>query len=557
MHTVMFNLNQQHDPFLRLGVLGLYAACSHVRDPRRSPLYPRVPDEDHLKWEIDEDAGTITLHYTGVEVLEQFSDAIWGDFQQGFAVPPGFSDDLEDLRIYATALCHTGLTTMFIDGHHQSRKRAVQVRTDDLEQFKKGNPDIKLALEVGTASKAKKVLPGEDPEILTVKTRPYTIREQGKPRKKVDFDGKKRKKDEVRQDGEELNGFFPFPANAFHPACGIWNDYTARMGQTDLFLLSFSNLAYVFARGAYLVGVGLDLPTFKAFADAHKLYREGDTNCVYMMQCAPQVVAGILAKTLELPPNRTYPYQFLVRKGKGATIHQGNLHYTKRAGDLAAILWQGGQEPAGISKTDANKIVWRMKKAVLVAYNQEKVKTVYSQVWDNMVSGKPWYAGFSVLANRKQEDGQIGPLLACLSSQLEVEMEREIGEAIRMMQYCMVKQKVAKGWDKRDAWNKALEFMVKVNLRSVTNRTTLDAALTRIMIESGYGFTREQSDFIQSHDPQHMASLLIMALYERRKKADAVVPGAVPSDEEAAPEVAEDNEIDSMSELTANAAKDL
>lgn len=52
MKTETFHLTDETNPTFRLGILGLRLACLHARNG----LFPSIPPEEELMWEIGQDS---------------------------------------------------------------------------------------------------------------------------------------------------------------------------------------------------------------------------------------------------------------------------------------------------------------------------------------------------------------------------------------------------------------------------------------------------------------------------------------------------------------------
>lgn len=574
MKEMTFSLAVECDPAFRVAIHGLRLACLHGR----SKLYPGIPGPQELTWDIAGD--TITIRYSDKEVLSRFMDAVWGECPKGYIVPPGYTSDENSIGIYRTVQAHSGLTRHFRSSNTKGQAiipQRVYALNKDCTPFAESLfKDIRLSYSVGTLlARAGKGDEGDKTvswHVIPLVTRNaiQVVKEAKKTEGAEDAGGAEDATVEtpvqVDEDAVEITVMVkdkpktltlkmiprkPLTPQsnptALHAGYGIWNNENASLSPERVFLLSFAGLAHAHVglrsdAGYGGLSLGLDADSFEEFDRWFSLCVEVSQRA-FLVQFAgsdPEVAASLLAASLRLPVDRAYPVVYSL-PNQGAVSTYFTFSPDKKY--LAEVFDKAGMHPL-----DREGFLKVLEDAPILRRGAQTV-SAYDLVMENRGFGVPWYKGFHALSewDIRFKDAfpgtfwKIQRMLAVLEALIpnegkELEMEQQIRRKMNWLVYRIKKGYMEGNVDPDRAAKLAFDFVVKSNLKGVSTRRTLLAALNRIVEKAGGfpGFTEEEMACLEGMSPLLARDTLIVGAYMTKYAipgTKAEDPGAVATED--------------------------
>jgi hypothetical protein len=186
-------------------------------------------------------------------------------------------------------------------------------------------------------------------------------------------------------------------------------------------------------------------------------------------------------------------------------------------------------EQAGLEPLDAKMLLRDMVKTPLFRIGSREI-SLYDQIYENVVSGRPWFYGLHKISSRERMyksdpgsqkrcywDGvRLRKVLTKINNLMEEEgsMEQQIRRKMSYLVY-----RIKKGYERQKtapdrAEQLALDFVVKSNLKTIATRLTLLGAINRIVTKSGgMGFTEDEMGYLEGMPPLLAKETLIVGAY--------------------------------------------
>jgi len=312
-----------------------------------------------------------------------------------------------------------------------------------------------------------------------------------------------------------------------------YNQGATGFQKRELFLLSFMGFAFVHvtykSNGRGVASLGLDTASFDDFDRHFDRYRATlrQGTILGTLETSHRTSLVLLASQLSLP-HQTY-LCYVADNHIKQDVSTLLFDYTGVESHLGKALLASSLHPC--DKAERMKVL----KSAPLTLRGSKVWTVFDAVEENLRYGRVWYVGLSALADLKRLKGKAvfygnpGEFLHDLAHTLETEgivkmskediaMEQQIRRRMRGM--------VVSIFQNKQSWDKALEIVVKLNLKRAVNRETLMRALRTIMEKSSRSFTESEMAYIESLSPTLARETLIIGAMMTKDKEPEPIPGA-------------------------------
>jgi len=540
-----YDLTTCSDPLVRLGIHGLWRVLHYAGVEEYAHLYPKLVQSPNLSW---------TLTDTGIEInaktpedLAVILKSMIGDMPQGIVVPPGYPTHSDvGTEFYLTGATHTAITGFLFPNSKSGRTKSLggflkikegKVHPDDVGGLTvkknavsvmdlmcklKGINPSNLIQKVSGALRANGKSPIEQ-KVTTHCSDPVLG-------KSVLF---KSLADQMVGTLVQANkGDVTRPISTsgpFHPLCGRWENKSIRMPFTDAFAVYFSAFGYVYTECTDgFIGVGMDFPTFKEADKYHRIHigdfqgkiKEGFLSRV---NGASHIAAFVLLTHLECPTNRTYP--IVSMNGKYQTAW--DFHFKGGAGEGLYGKFQAALD-AGMEYEDAQRTLLILRLLPLESYG-DKSRSVYDQVYQNLSYGMDWHHNLSKVAFLKRKtrgEWHKGlfidetKVLQALVTIMQNDNEKLILDAGQRLFLSAAREYDKQGY-REGKYDRAREFMVKVNLARAIGKGSLLEALWRVQMFAKCPLSTDVMDAIHDmsdSNPRGLKNLLILGAYSYTPK---------------------------------------
>lgn len=482
-----FSLAEEHDPILRLGILGLYRVLELGKDHEGYP--------SHVTYSVTDDK-ILTVNVQGLEDFTALLTSAYKDDKYGLLCFPGCELNVISTSIYPTVMQHKAITRAFMPSK----------RVTERLSYSANDPKCKKVL----ADLGYDFLPKEQGLSVKVSYTHHT---------KIPLSQGSLKKDAKPFTLEKVS------PGTLHPTFTKWNDKTLVLTEHQKVLLGFARFAYIGASLGVgkvdMVVVGMAFSTFSKFLRAMKSYlRKGGNNDLYCIKipAAPITAALVLIQTYKMDGGT---FHIMAIDTKDLVLDR--IYIPSEAEyDFADFLAKQLEEVG-----DPREQLKALPRIPVVIRDKVTKVTAYDIMLENVIFKRPWY----------QNLGQIGAIDNLSHKTIDklqtiiVNMEKtnKMDEKIRTTFWRLIdtlsRHEQELGLDKNKAYERVRE-RIELSFRNARTKQQVLNALVNFLgrTVNEFSLSQEESDLLYNFvQTNHQAAQDLFRLLNVTRRATKAI----------------------------------